>query len=287
MKKRLLLFFVLLQTLLLSAQDVDGYWKGSLTFVGGCFAQNNLELQIKMVGDGIYGSSYHFMDQNNFIRKDASGYYDPETKKLVVQEGAVTAQQLVDRCSICVKRFNLTYRKEGTMEYLEGYWTGKLQGTNIDCGTGGTITLSRTTTPTFKEELIPTIKVDTGEIKLRFYDNATIDGDSITVTVNSKVVLSHEKLATKPISTTVRVTLETPMVEVVMIAENEGSIPPNTALLEIIAGEAYHRLFMSSTKEKSAKVRFVYDKNAAKNTTAVDREPKALKAGIATAVVVN
>lgn len=287
MKKRLLLLFVLLQSLVLSAQDVDGFWKGSLTFVGGCFAQNNLELQIKMVGDGIYGSSYHFMDEANFIRKDASGYYDPETKKLVVQEGAVTAQQLVDRCSICVKRFNLTYRKEGNMEYLEGYWVGKLQGTNIDCGTGGTITLARTTTPVFKEELVPTIKVDTGEIRLRFYDNATIDGDSISLTVNGKTVLSHEKLSTKPITTMVRVSLETPVVEVVMIAENEGSIPPNTALLEIMAGEVYHRLFMSSTKEKSARVRFVYDKNLSRNTTAVSKEPKGLQTGIATAVVVN
>lgn len=287
MKKRLLLFLILLQSLFLSAQDVDGAWKGSLTFVGGCFAQNNLELQIKMVGDGIYGSSYHFMDENNFIRKDASGYYDPETKKLVVQEGAVTAQQLVDRCSICVKRFNLTYRKEGNLEYLEGYWVGKLQGTNIDCGTGGTITLSRTTTPVFKEELVPTIQVDTGEIRLRFFDNATIDGDSISVTVNGKTVLSHEKLSTKPITTMVRVSLETPVVEVVMIAENEGSIPPNTALLEIMAGEVYHRLFMSSTKEKSARVRFVYDKKSTRNTTAVSKDPRGLQSGITAAVVVN
>lgn len=269
MKKRLLFFFLLLHTLLLSAQDVDGFWKGSLTFVGGCFAQNYLELQIKMVGDGIYGNSYHFMDVANFIRKDASGWYDPETKKLVVQEGAVTSQQLVDRCRICVKRFELTYRKEGNMEFLEGYWTGKMEGTNLDCGTGGTITLSRITNPTFKEEIIPTLKVDTGEIRLRFYDNATVDGDSITVRVNKQVVLSHQLLSTKPVETTVRVTLETPMIEVEMVADNEGSIPPNTALLEISAPNVYHRLFMSSTKEKSAKVRFVYDKNAGKNLPAI------------------
>lgn len=236
-----------------------------------------------MVGDGIYGNSYHYMDVGNYIRKDASGYYDPETKKLVVQEGSVTAQQLVDRCSICVKRFQLTYRKEGNTEFLDGYWTGKLQGTNIDCGTGGTITLSRITVPTFKEEIIPVIKVDTGEIRLRFYDNATIDGDSISVKVNKKVVLSHEKLSNKPITTEVRVTLESPVIEVEMIAENEGSIPPNTALLEITAGNVYHRLFMSSTKEKSAKVRFVYEKNAGKIGTTTT----SLKTGVPTAVVVN
>jgi hypothetical protein len=287
-KKRLLLLIFLCQVLLLSAQDVDGFWKGSLTFVGGCFSQNNLELQIKMVGDGIYGDSYHFMDVNNYIRKEVSGYYDPETKKLVVQEGAVTAQLLVDRCSICVKKFQLTYRKEGETEFLEGFWTGKLQGTNIDCGTGGTITLSRITQPTFKEEIIPVIKVDTGEIRLRFYDNATVDGDIISVKVNKQVVLANQLLSLQPITTTVKVTLETPVVEVEMVAENEGSIPPNTAFLEISAPSVYHRLFMSSTKEKSAKVRFVYDKNAGKNTPAIGNlSSSILQPGIASTVIVN
>lgn len=245
-------------------QDVSGYWKGELTFVGGCFAKNNIELQLKVVGDGVYGSSYHYLDVNNFIRKDASGYFDAKNRKLVVQEGAVTDQKLVDRCSICVKKFQLLYRRDGDKEYLDGFWTGKLQGTNIDCGTGGTITLSRTYTPTFIEEKIPEVKVDTGEVKLRFYDNATIDGDSITVMVNKQVVLSHHRLSDKPGTASLRISLEQPVVEVEMIAENLGSIPPNTAFLEVISGNVYHRLFMVSTKNKSAKLRFVYDKEAAR-----------------------
>lgn len=268
MKKRLVLLLLLFPSLLLQAQEVGGFWKGTLTFAGGCFAQNNIELQIKMVGDGLYGDSYHYMDVNNYIRKDISGFYDPETKKLMVQEGSVTEQALVDRCAICIKRFQLTYRKEANAEYLEGFWTGKLQGTNIDCGTGGTIILSRIVTPTFHEETIPVIKVDTGEIKLQFYDNGTIDGDSITVKVNKQVVLSHEKLSAKAITTNVRVTLESPVVVVEMLADNEGTIPPNTALLIVTAPNLYHRLYMSSTKEKSAKLRFVYDKEAAKNQPA-------------------
>lgn len=287
MKKRLFLILFVFYSVLLSAQEVGGFWKGTLTFAGGCFAQNNIELQIKMVGDGLYGDSYHYMDVKNYIRKDISGSYDPETKKLVVQEGAVTEQELVDRCSICVKKFQLTYRKEGNTEFLDGYWTGKLQGTNIDCGTGGTITLSRIVTPTFKDETVPLIKVDTGEIKLEFYDNGTIDGDSITVKVNKQVVLSHEKLGKKPVTTTVRVTLETPVVVVEMVAENEGSIPPNTALLIVTAPNLYHRLYMSSTKEKSAKLRFVYDKEAAKNQPAIGNRSTVLKTSVPATNAVN
>jgi len=271
-KKRLVFFLFLFSTLLLQAQEVGGFWKGTLTFAGGCFAQNNIELQIKTVGDGLYGDSYHYMDVNNYIRKDISGSYDPETKKLLVQEGSVTEQALVDRCAICIKRFQLTYRKTENTEFLEGYWTGKLQGTNIDCGTGGTIILSRIVTPTFRDETIPIIKVDTGEINLQFYDNGTIDGDSITVKVNKQVVLSHEKLSGEAVSTNVRVSLESPVVVIEMVAENEGTIPPNTALLIVTAPNLYHRLYMSSTKEKSAKLRFVYDKEAAKNQPAFGRK---------------
>ena len=122
---------------------------------------------------------------------------------------------------------------------------------------------------------------------MRFYDNATIDGDIISVKVNKKVVLSNQLLSDKPLTTHVKVTLETPMIEVEMQAENEGNIPPNTAMLEVSSPSVYHRLFMSSTKEKSAKVRFVYDKTAAKNTTAIGMGLTFLQPGIATSVIVN
>ena len=269
MKQLLLLCAFFICTITTWSQDVGGFWKGELTFAGGCFARNNIELQLKVVGDGLYGSSYHYLDVNNYIRKDASGYFDAKNRRLVIQEGAVTAQLLIDRCQICLKKFQFLYRKDGDKEFLDGFWTGKLQGTNIDCGTGGTITLSRALIPTFKEEKIPEIKVDTGEVRLRFYDNATIDGDSITVMVNKKVVISHHLLTDTPATALVRVSLENQMVEVEMVAENEGSIPPNTAFVEVLAGTVYHRLYLISTKIKSAKVRFVYDKEAVKKSQVI------------------
>lgn len=265
-KKVFLLAVAFWVTLLSSAQDVGGVWKGELTFVGGCFPRNNIEIQLKTVGDGIYGGSYHYLDTANYIRKEVSGSFDAKSRRLVAQEGAVTAQQLVDRCNICIKRFQLLYRREGDKEFLDGYWTGKQQSTSVDCGTGGTITLSRSLRPTFKEELIPEVRVDTGEVRLRFYDNATVDGDSITVKVNRQVVISHHRLSDKPATATVRISLEQPMVEMEMVAENLGSIPPNTAFVEVLSGGTYHRMFLVSTKTKSAKLRFVYDKEAAKRS---------------------
>jgi hypothetical protein len=120
----------------------------------------------------------------------------------------------------------------------------------------GTISLSRIAVSAFAEP--PRINVDTGDIRLDFYDNGTVDGDSITVLVNKQVVLSHQLLGTKPITTHVRVDPNAPFQQVELIAENLGSIPPNTALLIITAGTKKYRLFLTSTEQKTAMVRFVY-----------------------------
>ncbi len=221
-------------------------------------------MQLKVVGDGVYGTSYHFLDTANYIKKEADGFFNAKTKKLIIQEGAITSKLLVDRCQICVKKFQFLYRKEGDKEFLDGFWTGKLQGTDIDCGTGGTITLSRTFANQFKEEKLPIIAIDTGKVELRFYDTGTIDGDSITVLIDGRTVLSHELLSDKPVKTTIQIDPEKHSLVMEMIADSEGTIPPNSALLDVVVGEVYHRVFLNAAKNKSAKVRFVFDREEAK-----------------------
>jgi len=42
--------------------------------------------------------------------------------------------------------------------------------------------------------------------------------------------------------------------ELVMVADNLGSIPPNTSLMIVTAGAKRYEVFISSTKQKNAKV---------------------------------
>ncbi|MFN2458472.1 MAG: hypothetical protein ABR502_09745 [Chitinophagaceae bacterium] len=142
------------------------------------------------------------------------------------------------------------------MEVLSGTWTGKILNTENDCEPGE-ITLTRTKESAFKE--VPEIKVDTGTIRLDLYDNGHVDGDSITVLVNNKVVLSNQKLSVKAITAFIKVDLQNLFQQVEMVAENLGSIPPNTALLIVTAGTKRYNLYLTSTKDKNATVRFVYE----------------------------
>lgn len=240
------------------AQSVNGFWKGTLTMTSGCFPVNNIELQIGLTGNEINGASYHYLDINYYVKKQFRGSYNAEQKKVFIREGAVTTFKIPEHCKVCIKNYELVYSRTGDVETLSGTWNGKIMGTGADCDVG-TITLSRIKESAFKE--IPEIEVDTGDIKLDFYDNGVIDGDSITVLVNKVPVLVNEKLGVRPLTAYVRVDLHNPFQEVEMVAENLGTIPPNTAILLITAGEKRFRLFLSSTEAKSAKVRFVYSKS--------------------------
>jgi hypothetical protein len=244
-----------LQSAEINAQDLSGFWKGSFNMIG-CFPNNNIELQITMKDGVANGDSYHYQDVDNYVKKKFSARYDVSQKKLVVQEGLVTTYHIPRRCVICIKQFSLVYSKVGNLEILRGLWTGNVLNMSSSCGTDSII-LTRVAESAFKA--VPEIKVDTGTIRLDFYDNALVDDDSITVMVDNQVVISNQRLTAKPLTTYVRIDNESPFHEVEMIALNLGSIPPNTAILIITAGEARHQLNMSSTKAKSAKVRFVYE----------------------------
>jgi hypothetical protein len=101
--------------------------------------------------------------------------------------------------------------------------------------------------------------VDTGNIRLEFYDNGEIDNDSISVVVNNKAVLSNEKLGARPVTLMIRMENNKQMQEVIMQAENLGSIPPNTALLIVTTGKKRYKLYLTSTDKRNAAVRFIYD----------------------------
>jgi len=107
-------------------------------------------------------------------------------------------------------------------------------------------------------ELVKTIQTSVKDFKIELYDNGEIDGDRISVYDNNKLIVSNKQLTDKPITLTINADENTPVHEFVMVAENLGSIPPNTALMIITAGGKRYELFVTSTEQKNAVVRVEY-----------------------------
>lgn len=118
--------------------------------------------------------------------------------------------------------------------------------------------------PTIEEKFSARKKVLTTEIplsgdsiELRFYDNAEIDGDSISLFLNDKLIFQHIRLTGNAYSIKLAVSELNETNELIMVAENLGSIPPNTSYMVAIVDEKRYEARLESTEGSSAMVRFV------------------------------
>jgi hypothetical protein len=113
---------------------------------------------------------------------------------------------------------------------------------------------------TREKKLATVIPVTGDSVELRFYDNAVVDGDSIAVFLNDKMIFEHVRLNNKPYSLTLSVNDLTEDNEMVMVAENLGTIPPNTSLMVCIVDGKRYEARLESTENSSALIRFIKQK---------------------------
>lgn len=106
--------------------------------------------------------------------------------------------------------------------------------------------------------IVKTIPVKNKQLKVCLYDNGEIDGDSVSLIFNGKLLLSHKRLTAEPLSIMLDLENTDTINELAMYAENLGSIPPNTALMVITDGDKKYELRVSSDLKKSGAVRFIY-----------------------------
>jgi hypothetical protein len=99
-----------------------------------------------------------------------------------------------------------------------------------------------------------TIHAEGDEIEIQLYDNGQIDDDTVTVYHNKQVVAWKKRLCHQPITIKVKVDPNHPRNEFVMVADNLGTIPPNTALMKIIVGKQHFDVNLTSTEKKNAAV---------------------------------
>ncbi|HEX6168054.1 MAG TPA: hypothetical protein VFZ33_00075 [Chitinophagaceae bacterium] len=134
------------------------------------------------------------------------------------------------------------------------------------------LTIKKTIEEEFKirEKIIATDIPITGDsIELRFYDNAEIDGDSISLFLNNKLIFQHIRLTAAAYTIKLPVNELNENNELVMVAENLGSIPPNTSYMLAIVDNKRYEAMLRSTENSSAVIKLTKPKdqtiNAVKN----------------------
>lgn len=282
--QKILSFLILMTTCIVGfGQDLNGIWKGVLQQEsGGCFNQYNIELQVKFIATAntLSGVAYDFEDPTTYVKMDFTGRYNNTTKRLVLIENNLLESKIPNGCFACIKTYDLTWSKKGSDDVLTGTCKGREYGSTNSCP-GYKIELKKASKTDFpvdidqspelaalqktvklqnrQNEVVHTVKSDTSLIKIDLYDNAEIDNDTVTVFVNDKLLLYKQRLTDKALTVLFNAFPSTNY-ELMMYADNLGSIPPNTALLVVTAGTKKYELRVSSSEQKNAVVRFRYDK---------------------------
>lgn len=101
-----------------------------------------------------------------------------------------------------------------------------------------------------------TIDIVSDSLVLSFYDNGVVDGDVISVYINGENVVSKTKLLEAATKRTIHVPQGVDSLELVLVAETLGSIPPNTGLLVIRDGDARYEVRFSADMQTNAAIVF-------------------------------
>ncbi len=105
-----------------------------------------------------------------------------------------------------------------------------------------------------------TLVVDAQDVTIEFFDNGQIDGDTISVYHNNRVVVDRKRLGYSPITMQVHIDEKSPNYEFIAVAENLGNVPPNTALVIISSGSKHYEINITSDEQRNAKILLQYQK---------------------------
>jgi hypothetical protein len=105
-----------------------------------------------------------------------------------------------------------------------------------------------------KSETIQSLYFHSDSLVLSLYDNGVVDGDTVSVFMNGNPIISQQQLKVTASKKTIYITPEMDSVQIVLFADNLGSIPPNTGLLTVRDGEAVYNVRFSADLQKNAAI---------------------------------
>jgi hypothetical protein len=110
-----------------------------------------------------------------------------------------------------------------------------------------------------ENKLVKKIITNSKMVSIDLFDNGTIDNDTIIVFDNKKLLVNKKRLSYKAIHLELNFTENSREHEVIIVAHNMGTVPPNTALLLLKDGKNRQEYFITSTNKINAKILIVYE----------------------------
>jgi hypothetical protein len=107
-----------------------------------------------------------------------------------------------------------------------------------------------------ENKLVKQVIVNSPSISIDLYDNGTIDNDTIMIFDNKILLLENKRLSYKATHFDVNFNKDNNRHEIIIVAHNLGTVPPNTALMVVKDGTSRQELYITSTLSVNAMIIF-------------------------------
>jgi len=107
-----------------------------------------------------------------------------------------------------------------------------------------------------ENNILKRIKVTQPEFKVDLYDDGDVDGDIVSIYYNGSLLLDKQKLTEKALTLDLTADSSRAENELLIYAENEGDIPPNTALMIVTEGNNRSEVRISADTKKNGVIIF-------------------------------
>lgn len=116
--------------------------------------------------------------------------------------------------------------------------------------TGPKVDLSKRTIETIDE-----LVIESDSLQISLYDNGEVDGDTVSIILNGQAIVSRQGLTASAFRKTIYITPELgDSIQLVMYAENLGSLPPNSGLLIVDYDNRRKEIRFSGDLRKNAAI---------------------------------
>ena len=106
-----------------------------------------------------------------------------------------------------------------------------------------------------KIETIDELVIESDSLQISLYDNGEVDGDTVSIILNGQAIVSRQGLSASAFRKTIYITPELgDSIQLVMYAENLGSLPPNSGLLIVDYDNRRKEIRFSGDLSKNAAI---------------------------------
>ena len=102
------------------------------------------------------------------------------------------------------------------------------------------------------------IAIQSEEVTIQIYDKNEVDGDSVSLYYGDSLIVEHLAITHKKVSYTFKIDKTQPK-QIVLFAENQGSVPPNTACIVVKDGRVSTEVVLQSDFKYCDSVMLTYD----------------------------